>query len=623
MSIEFAPQQWEETKPRITVIGVGGAGGNAVNNMINGGLEGVEFVVANTDAQSLQQSLAEQRIQLGVTVTHGLGAGARPDIGRVAAEEALDDILQYLEANNMVFIAAGMGGGTGTGAAPVIARAARERGILTVGVVTKPFQFEGIQRMRLAEAGLQELQQFVDTLIVIPNQNLFRVANEQTTFAAAFNLADEVLHAGVRGVTDLMVSPGLINLDFADIRTVMGEMGKAMMGTGEAEGENRAIEAAEAAINNPLLDNASIEGARGVLINVTGGSDVTLMEVDEAATRICQEVDNDANIIFGTSLSTDLDGQMRVAVIATGIEADLAREPVPEPSDKVHVLGISQRKGGDRPSAGAVGAADNEAPQAMVEEIEAPEQEAPAAIASETDTADSANSADSADAGLSIALNSVEQSFENTAAEVEPEAPAEVSEPVMVENSPPLRKMVAASSAGAIRAGVVMRRDRPEVVASDSDEPDTASQPGIAEAAESTPSVPMAKPDTRHFGFIPPPAVTPGQAASVGLDKTADAFSVAGMENAAGSGKKRGPSLFERMTGSGRARRETPEANPADVEAAPPLPAKPAAEKPAGESRGKEPTFETAPQSAQPAAELQPIEEDPLDIPAFLRRQAN
>ena len=617
MSIDFAPQQWEETKPRITVIGVGGAGGNAVNNMINGGLEGVEFVVANTDAQSLQQSLAEQRIQLGVTVTHGLGAGARPDIGRVAAEEALDDILQYLEANNMVFIAAGMGGGTGTGAAPVIARAARERGILTVGVVTKPFQFEGIQRMRLAEAGLQELQQYVDTLIVIPNQNLFRVANEQTTFAAAFNLADEVLHAGVRGVTDLMVSPGLINLDFADIRTVMGEMGKAMMGTGEAQGENRAIEAAEAAINNPLLDNASIEGARGVLINVTGGSDVTLMEVDEAASRICQEVDDDANIIFGTSLSTDLDGQMRVAVIATGIEADLVREPVPEPSDKVHVLGISQRKGGDRPSAGAVGAADQEAPQAVLEEANAPEQDAPDAIVSQTDAVELA------DTGLDIALNSVEQSFENTEGAVESDVHAAAPEPVMVENSPPVRKMVAASSAGAIRAGVVMRRDRPEVISSGADALDTVTQPGIAEAAESNPSAPTAKPDTGQFGFIPAPAVTPGQVASAGLEKTADAFSVASMENAGGSGKKRGPSLFERMTGSGRARRETPKANPASAEAAPQRLSKPVAERPTGKSQSKEPTIGTAPQTAHPAADLQPIEEDPLEIPAFLRRQAN
>ncbi|MDA0229317.1 MAG: cell division protein FtsZ [Proteobacteria bacterium] len=619
MSIDFAPQQWEETKPRITVIGVGGAGGNAVNNMINGGLEGVEFVVANTDAQSLQQSLAEQRIQLGVTVTHGLGAGARPDIGRVAAEEALDDILQYLEANNMVFIAAGMGGGTGTGAAPVIARAARERGILTVGVVTKPFQFEGIQRMRLAEAGLQELQQYVDTLIVIPNQNLFRVANEQTTFAAAFNLADEVLHAGVRGVTDLMVSPGLINLDFADIRTVMGEMGKAMMGTGEAEGDNRAIEAAEAAINNPLLDNASIQGARGVLINITGGSDVTLMEVDEAASRICQEVDDDANIIFGTSLSNELEGHMRVAVIATGIEADLARQPVPEPSDKVHVLGFSQRKGGDRPSAGAVGTADYGAPTATVEETEASEQDALAAIAGDAITSET----DVTGEGLSIALNSVEQSFENTETEVEPDAPVEVSEPVVVENSPPQRKMVIASSAGGIRAGVVMRKNQPDVVAPDLDESDPTSQPEIVETATTTPSAPMAKPDTGRFGFIPRPAVTPGDTASAGLKKAADPFAVSDVENAGGSGKKRGPSLFERMTGSGKARREMPEANLANVEAEPQRPARPGAEKPAGESRGKEPTFETAPLSVQPVVEIQSIEEDPLEIPAFLRRQAN
>jgi len=610
---------------KIKVVGVGGGGSNAVSRMYRDRMAEVEYLTVNTDAQALVRSDVPVRLRIGDETARGLGVGGDPEKGQACAEESRDEVREVLEGADMVFIAAGMGGGTGTGAAPVIARAARERGILTVGVVTKPFQFEGIQRMRLAEAGLQELQQYVDTLIVIPNQNLFRVANEQTTFAAAFNLADEVLHAGVRGVTDLMVSPGLINLDFADIRTVMGEMGKAMMGTGEAQGENRAIEAAEAAINNPLLDNASIEGARGVLINVTGGSDVTLMEVDEAASRICQEVDDDANIIFGTSLSTDLDGQMRVAVIATGIEADLAREPVPEPSDKVHVLGISQRKGSDRPSTGAVGAADYEEPTAVVEEIEAPEQEAPTAITSETIDieTDTADSADRADGGLNIALNSVEQSFENTGAEAEPDAPAGVSEPVMIENSPPLRKMVAASSAGAIRAGVVMRRDRPEVVASDSDEPYTASQPGTAKVAASNPSAPMAKPDTGHIGFIPAPAVTPGQAAAAGLEKTADAFRVASMENAGGSGKKRGPSLFERMTGSGRARRETPEANPEDVETAPQRPTKPAAGNPAAESRGKEPAFETAPQSAKPAVDLQSIEEDPLEIPAFLRRQAN
>ena len=329
MTIDFMPERQPENRPRITVFGVGGAGSNAVNNMIAGELEGVDFVVANTDAQSLFQSLCEHRVRLGVNITQGLGAGARADIGKVAAEEALDDIQSYLQGNNMVFIAAGMGGGTGTGAAPVIARAAREHGILTVGVVTKPFHFEGSQRMRIAERGIQELHQYVDTLIVIPNQNLFRVASEETTFADAFGMADDVLHAGVRGVTDLMVNPGLINLDFADIRTVMGTMGKAMMGTGEAEGENRATEAAEAAINNPLLDNASIEGARGVLINVTGGTDVTLHEVDTAASRICKQVDEEATIIFGTSLDQKMDGHMRVAVIATGIDSDEVRAPVP------------------------------------------------------------------------------------------------------------------------------------------------------------------------------------------------------------------------------------------------------------------------------------------------------
>ncbi|MFO1059834.1 MAG: cell division protein FtsZ [Dongiaceae bacterium] len=318
-----------ETKPRITVIGVGGAGGNAVNNMIRSNLEGVEFVVCNTDAQALAQSLCDRRIQLGRNITQGLGAGARAEVGRAAAEEALEDIIEQLQGTNMVFITAGMGGGTGTGGAPVIARAAREHGILTVGVVTKPFHFEGLHRMRMAEAGIHELQQFVDTLIIIPNQNLFRVANERTTFADAFNMADEVLHSGVRGVTDLMVMPGLINLDFADIRSVMTEMGKAMMGTGEAEGDNRAVAAAEAAISNPLLDDVSMRGARGVLINITGGMDMTLFEVDEAANRIRDEVDPDANIIFGSTFSPGLDGRIRISVVATGIEAEAASVPRP------------------------------------------------------------------------------------------------------------------------------------------------------------------------------------------------------------------------------------------------------------------------------------------------------
>jgi cell division protein FtsZ len=330
MSVNLGiPDEEVDLKPRITVVGVGGAGGNAVSNMVRSGLSGCEFVVCNTDAQAMRNSLAERRIQLGVGVTRGLGAGSRPEIGRIAAEEALEEIMKELEGSNMVFITAGMGGGTGTGAAPVIARAAREAGILTVGVVTKPFHFEGTHRMRLAESGILELQKFVDTLIVIPNQNLFRVANERTTFADAFKMADDVLASGVRGVTDLMIMPGLINLDFADIRAVMSEMGKAMMGTGEAEGDRRSIDAAEAAISNPLLEDVSMKGARGVLINVTGGLDMTLFEVDEAANRIREEVDPDANIIFGSTFDDKLAGRMRISVVATGIDLEGVREPKP------------------------------------------------------------------------------------------------------------------------------------------------------------------------------------------------------------------------------------------------------------------------------------------------------
>ncbi len=323
------PQKESEIKPRITVVGVGGAGGNAVNNMISAALEGVEFIVANTDAQALGQSLADRRVQLGITITQGLGAGARPEVGRQAAEEALPEILQLLDGANMVFVTAGMGGGTGTGAAPVIAAAAREQGILTIGVVTKPFHFEGRRRMQSAEQGITELEKVVDTLIVIPNQNLFKIANEKTTFADAFKMADDVLHMGVRGVTDLMVMPGLINLDFADIRTVMGEMGKAMMGTGEAEGQDRARVAAESAISNPLLEDHSMKGAKGVLINITGGLDMTLHEVDEAANRIREEVDGDANIIFGSTFDATMQGRMRVSVVATGIAALAAQQPAP------------------------------------------------------------------------------------------------------------------------------------------------------------------------------------------------------------------------------------------------------------------------------------------------------
>ena len=613
MTIDFVPERQPENRPRITVFGIGGAGSNAVNNMIEGELEGVEFVVANTDAQSLFQSLCEHRVRLGVNITQGLGAGARADIGKVAAEEALDDIQGYLEGNNMVFIAAGMGGGTGTGAAPVIARAAREHGILTVGVVTKPFQFEGSQRMRIAERGIQELHQYVDTLIVIPNQNLFRVASEQTTFAEAFGMADDVLHAGVRGVTDLMVNPGLINLDFADIRTVMGTMGKAMMGTGEAEGENRATEAAEAAINNPLLDNASIEGARGVLINITGGTDVTLHEVDAAASRICKDVDEEATIIFGTSLDQKMDGHMRVAVIATGIDAGEVRAPIPESTDNIHVLGFSDRKGSG--GGGALSTAESRSE-------EADSAAAPPVAAEASGTPD-------------LVIPVAEQVAESAAAAGGSLAPAPAlsttprpSPAPRAQGAPSTEaraktehKAVAASAAG----GVVARAK-------------------VADAG-AKPGRPVAR--SGH-----PQARAPERRMSPQLDRPAPAPRRAGEDDAPPSGR---PSLFERMTGTGRARRnglegETPATGEAprtraeapaakaggpgsgglearlraDTPAAPTT-AAPAPPTFAGETRkdataaSEEPSLDFYSQATRAPGGT----EDPLDIPAFLRRQAN
>ena len=364
MTINLNIPDIRELKPRITVFGVGGAGGNAVNNMITAGLQGVDFVVANTDAQALTMSKAERVIQMGVQVTEGLGAGSQPDVGRAAAEEVIDEIRDHLSNVHMVFVTAGMGGGTGTGAAPVIAKTARDLGILTVGVVTKPFHFEGQRRMRIADGGITELQKCVDTLLIIPNQNLFRVANEKTTFADAFALADQVLYSGVACITDLMVKEGLINLDFADVRAVMREMGKAMMGTGEAQGEKRALTAAEAAIANPLIDDASMKGARGLLISITGGRDLTLYEVDEAATRIREEVDQDANIIVGATFDESLDGMIRVSVVATGIDQALAQRPT-APAANSRLTEMTQRI-----------RADN---QRMAERIERSEPARPAA----------------------------------------------------------------------------------------------------------------------------------------------------------------------------------------------------------------------------------------------------
>jgi cell division protein FtsZ len=494
------PKPAHDLKPRITVIGVGGAGGNAVNNMIRAKLEGVDFVVANTDAQALALTIAERQIQLGMGLTQGLGAGARPDVGRGAAEEALTEIMEHLTGSHMVFIAAGMGGGTGTGAAPVIARAAREQGILTVGVVTKPFHFEGQHRMKLAEAGIEELTNVVDTLIIIPNQNLFRIANERTTFADAFKMADDVLYSGVRGVTDLMIMPGLINLDFADIRTVMSEMGKAMMGTGEAEGENRALDAAQKAISNPLLDDVSMKGAKGVLINITGGPDMTLFEVDEAANRIRDEVDPEANIIFGSTFDESLVGRMRVSVVATGIDAAAMAQPKPT------VISLAANRAANRP---------------------------------------------------------VVQTATRT------------------------------EGAAALRAEPMIA---------------PAAQPIVAEAAPAPAATPQPAPQT----FIAPRPAEPVQtAAPARLERAADPFAAAAMENAApraepAKEKRRGPSLFERVTGTGRAR--AAQATPASHQA---QPAAPTAQPRLG---GLDPVDRVAAPAQQ---------DDLLDIPAFLRRQAN
>ena len=368
MSIEFIAPEVDELTPRIAVIGVGGAGGNAIANMMRAEVQGVDFLVANTDAQALKQSIAPQRIQLGAKITQGLGAGSRPEIGRAAAEETIDDLSRLLEGSHMCFIAAGMGGGTGTGAAPVIAKAARDMGILTVGVVTKPFAFEGNRRAKSADGGIEELQKYVDTLIVIPNQNLFLIANANTTFKEAFAMADEVLQQGVRGITDLMVMPGLINLDFADVRSVMQEMGKAMMGTGEATGDNRAIEAAQKAIANPLLDGVSMQGAKGVIISITGGDDMRLLEVDEAANHIRELVDPDANIIWGSAFNPELEGRIRVSVVATGIDAEVKVAPSPSESNRSGFsMGGMARKTDDTPSyRPSEPAAPAPAPQASV-----------------------------------------------------------------------------------------------------------------------------------------------------------------------------------------------------------------------------------------------------------------
>ena len=559
------PNAETDLKPRIVVVGVGGAGCNAVNNMIDADLEGVEFVVANTDAQSLAQNKADRRVQLGANITNGLGAGARPDIGRAAAEEALDAIIDHLQTSHMAFITAGMGGGTGTGAAPVIARAAREHGILTVGVVTRPFQFEGVHRMTLADDGIEELQHFVDTLIVIPNQNLFRVCNEKTTFADAFRMADDVLYSGVRGVTDLMIMPGLINLDFADIRTVMSEMGKAMMGTGEADSEKRAIESAEAAIANPLLDDVSMKGAKAVLINITGGPDMTLFEVDEAANRIREEVDANANIIFGSTFDESLDGLMRVSLVATGIDAE-ACGAMPRPS-------ISLVHDADR------------GPMAPADEAATPAA-APMAITADGSPIDAAvatgNPAIEATAGMPTPGPQAAPGDVTAAMVSEPPAAPPVTPPTMP----------AAAVGGAATAAAVATAP--------------AEEPFIA----------------------PPPVQPPTEPAMRRERRPANPFAAAAIANGTAEtepARRRGFSLFQRVTGSGRTRRDDSEAAAGDAESAEPRLEE--RSQPAAAARTPAPKPQSQPKlgGLEPTARKSPHdeEEDLMEIPAFLRRQAN
>ncbi|MBI1274052.1 MAG: cell division protein FtsZ [Alphaproteobacteria bacterium] len=562
-------------RPRIAVMGVGGAGGNAVNNMIRSTLEGCDFIVANTDAQALQSSLAPRKIQLGINHTRGLGAGSKAEVGRAAAEEQMDDIMACLHDADMVFVTAGMGGGTGTGAAPVIARAAREAGILTVGVVTKPFHFEGTRRMNAAEGGLAELQQYVDTLIVIPNQNLFRLANERTTFAEAFQMADEVLHAGVRGITDLMVMPGFMNLDFADVKTVMAEMGKAMMGTGESEGDNRAIRAAEASISNPLLDDVSLEGARGVLINITGGMDMTLFEVDQAANRIREEVDSDAQIKVGSTLSEALDGKIRVSVIATGIEPALVEAQIAAAGQgNLHIPSKNQGSRGSRSATGTgtVGISITTAPRGV--DVTRAQVVAPAAAVV---TRPAAPASPPAAASQQAQAATQEEERPATPAQMDMLSETAGDEPMAAEAAPAPEPAPAPVAAEAPRQQAQFVPPRP------------------ATAPRSQPAATGAGADTR-ITQISPGAAMPAQAA--------------GRNNASGP---RAESLFRRITGFGLVRpteqAEAPRQNP------PQTVVQKATQAMAQARLGIDPS--DRPVSSAGA------EDDVLDIPAFLRRQTN
>ncbi|RVU34621.1 cell division protein FtsZ [Hwanghaeella grinnelliae] len=615
MTIKFTPPGPDpEMKPRIVVVGVGGAGGNAVNNMIASNLEGVEFVVANTDAQALTQSSAERCIQLGSGITKGLGAGAQPEVGRAAAEEAMPELMEHLAGANMLFITAGMGGGTGTGAAPVIAEAAREKGMLTVGVITKPFHFEGRHRMKLAEQGIEELQGLVDTLIIIPNQNLFRVANEKTTFADAFKLADDVLYSGVRGVTDLMVMPGLINLDFADIRTVMSEMGKAMMGTGEAEGEDRARAAAEAAISNPLLEDVTMKGALGVLINITGGPDMTLFEVDEAANRIREEVDENANIIFGSTFEEALEGKMRVSVVATGIEAEAQTQPRPASTRSISLT---------RPKRPAAAPSETE-------ESGDTEAAAPAVTATVGEPAAETPATPIA-AGFEVHTVNEEKPVENNNGQQENGESDALAASQPVEPSPAMT--------GAAETDGTVQRDQQEAVQEphlfDELNQPTAEEQEAPEAPVARPAPEAAAPQPRRpdvtaprDAFIPPPPITVKPAKDSQSDLGGDPFAEADLANGRSDAPKKRSNLFRRVTNVLGTKQDRSEEDAASVE-----------QHPAARTGTGEPLRRTTAQTTQGAAPAQssldtqpseermepasPADSELLEIPAFLRRQAN
>jgi cell division protein FtsZ len=596
MTINLKIPDIREMKPRITVFGVGGAGGNAVNNMITAGLQGVDFVVANTDAQALTMSKAERIIQMGTQVTEGLGAGSQPEVGRAAAEEAIDEIRDHLTGAHMVFVTAGMGGGTGTGAAPIIAKTARDLGILTVGVVTKPFQFEGARRMRFAEAGIVELQKVVDTLLIIPNQNLFRVANEKTTFADAFAMADQVLYSGVACITDLMVKEGLINLDFADVRAVMREMGKAMMGTGEASGEKRASVAAEGAINNPLIDDASMKGARGLLISITGGKDLTLYEVDEAATRIREEVDQDANIIVGATFDETLDGVIRVSVVATGIEQALISRNAGTPAAPAVTNAVAAPATPDTRLADLTARlrADN---QRLAERAQKPEASNPAPVA--------------AAAPQRTANNLERAALAAIAAAVAPEAP---------QPSAPLQP----ASYGDVTVRPIAQKPTlfpdHEVARVEMHEPATP-ETFIPQAAE---RAPLRTPRMPKFEDLPMPAQNEIRQARGDLEEEQP--------------QKTRMSLLQRLANVGLGRRdeetEPPIAGRASGPAMAPMPPLPerkpqrsvaqqiAASEPVSEY-ARRPTPQGLDTHGRPApVAATPQGDDHLDIPAFLRRQA-